>query len=141
MGFFDTLSGATGRKKDLKTSQDQAVLPPEQDEILQKIKKEHKSRVGFRRFLKHPLHVLTEKPVNILIVCAPVSLALFFWGFHSGIQSLGMRALYNSTVIDDYIVIAVLIAIIPVAILDFWEDRRIISIENALRISSGTLPG
>ena len=132
MGFFDALSGVTGRKKELKTSEDQAVLPPEQDEILQKIRKEHKSRVGFRRFLKHPLHVLTEKPVNILIVCIPVSLVIFFWGFYLGIQSLGMRALYNSTVIDDYIVIAVLIAIIPVAILDFWEDRRIISIENAL---------
>jgi flagellar protein FlaJ len=132
MGFFDALSGSESRKEGLVNTRDQSLLPPDQEEIQQRIIKEHKSRIGVRRFFKHPVRVLTEKPVNILIVCAPIALIVFFWGFYSGIQSMGMRALTNSTVIDDYIVVSVLITIIPVAILDFWEDRRIHNIENAL---------
>ena len=132
MGIFGAFSWISGGKKDPPPHQAQSVFSHEQDEILQKITKQHKTRTGFGKFLKHPVRVLTEKPVNILIVCSPVSLAVVFWGFYSGIQSMGMRAVFNSTVIDDYIVIAILISIIPVALLDFLEEQRINSLENAL---------
>ena len=132
MGIFGAFSWISGGKKEPPPHPAQSVFSHEQDEILQKIEKQHKTRTGFGKFLKHPVKVLTEKPVNILIVCSPVSLAVVFWGFYSGIQSMGMRAVFNSTVIDDYIVIAILISIIPVAILDFLEEQRINSLENAL---------
>jgi flagellar protein FlaJ len=132
MGIFGAFSWISGGKKEPPPHQAHSIFSHEQDEILQKIEKQHKTRAGFHKFLKHPVEVLTEKPVNILIVCSPVSLAVVFWGFYSGIQSMGMRAVFNSTVIDDYIVVAVLIAIIPVAILDFLEDQRIQNLENAL---------
>ena len=132
MGIFGAFSWISGGKKEPPPHQAQSVFSHEQDEILQKIAKQHKTRTGFGKFLKHPVRVLTEKPVNILIVCSPVSLAVVFWGFYSGIQSMGMRAVFNSTTIDDYIVIAILISIIPVALLDFLEEQRINSLENAL---------
>lgn len=132
MGFFDAFVWVSGKKKEPLPSQAIVVFSPEQDLILQKIAKQHKSRTGFRKFLKSPINVLTEKPVNILIICVPVSLAIVFWGFYSSLQSQGMRALYNSTIIDDYIIVAIIISIIPLAVLDFWEDRRMQSIENSL---------
>jgi len=132
MGIFSAFSWVSGGKKKHSQIQAHSIFSHEHDEILQKIKKHHKTKTGFRKFLKHPVGILTEKPVNILVVCLPISLVVVFWGFYSGIRSLGMQAVYNSTVIDDYIVIAILISIIPVAILDFLEDQRIHSLENAL---------
>ncbi len=132
MGIFSAFLRIPGGKKEIAQPHVHSIFSHEQDEILQKIKKYHKTRTGFHRFLKHPVKVLTGKPVNILVVCIPISLVVAFWGFYSGIRSLGMQAVYNSTVIDDYIVIAILISIIPIAILDLLEDRRIHSLENAL---------
>ncbi len=85
-----------------------------------------------RAILQTPLKVLTEQPVNILIVCVPLSLIVFIGGFISMVKMYGIKVLFTSTVIDDFAILAVLISIIPVAILDFREQRRITNLEDAL---------
>jgi archaeal flagellar protein FlaJ len=104
----------------------------EPDEITKKIERAHKNRKGIRRFFKHPFDVLTEKPVNILIASGPLALFVFFWGLLFAAQSRKPGGLFAAMIIDDYIVLAVLIAIIPVAVLDFWEDRRMHNLEASL---------
>ncbi len=102
------------------------------DEITRGLEHERSTREGMGKFLKHPFRVLTEEPLNILIVSVPLALIVFIGGFISMVASYGIQVLFTSTVIDDFIVFAVLIAIIPVAFLDFKEQWRIKSLENAL---------
>ncbi|MGA2161398.1 MAG: type II secretion system F family protein [Methanoregula sp.] len=104
----------------------------ELSDITGRLEAEQKSREGMGRFFKHPIKVLTEQPVNILIVCVPLSLIVFIGGFISMVKTYGINVLFTSTVIDDFAVLAVLISIIPVAILDFREQRRINNLEDAL---------
>jgi flagellar protein FlaJ len=84
------------------------------------------------KFLKHPFQVLTEKPINILIISVPLALIIFIGGFVSTVASYGIQVLFTSTIIDDFLVFAVLVAIVPVAILEFKEQRRVKNLENAL---------
>ncbi len=114
------------------TGKKSRVDASEPDEITRKIEREHKNRKGIRRFFKHPYDVLTEKPVNILIVSAPLALFVFFWGLLFATRTRGSGGPFAAMMIDDYIVLAVLVTIIPVAILDFWEDRRMRNLEAAL---------
>ena len=76
--------------------------------------------------------MLTEKPVNILIVTVPLALIIFIGGFVSSVMSYGVGVLFTSTLVDDYLIFAVLVAIVPVAVLDFKEQMRIKNLENAL---------
>jgi len=101
-------------------------------EITAKLEQERKTRQGFGRFMKHPLQVLTEKPENILIVCIPLSLLLFIGGTFFMVRSYGMSVFFTTTSIDDLAVFAVLITIVPLALLDFKEQMRIKNLENAL---------
>ena len=111
---------------------DMSSLEEEFQQITQKLDHERQSREGIGRFLKHPLRVLTEKPVNILIVSLPLALILFIGGFMMMVQSYGVTVLFKSTVVDDFAVFAVLIGIVPVALLDFKEQWRMTNLENAL---------
>jgi len=107
-------------------------IEPELDEITKNLERDRKTREGFGKFLKHPFKVLTERPVNIFIVTIPLALIIFIGGFVSTVMSYGIQILFTSTIIDDFIVLAVLVAIVPVAILDFKEQRRVKNLENAL---------
>ena len=102
------------------------------DEITRGLEHERSTRVGMGKFLKHPIKVLTEKPVNIFIVSIPLGLIIFIGGFISMVAAYGIQVLFTSTIIDDFVVFAVLVAIVPVAFLDFKEQWRIKSLENAL---------
>jgi flagellar protein FlaJ len=102
------------------------------DEITRGLEHERSTREGMGKFLKHPFKVLTEEPLNILIVSVPLALIIFIGGFISMVASYGIQVLFTSTVIDDFIVFAVLVAVVPVAVLDFKEQWRIKSLENAL---------
>ncbi|MFZ0182920.1 MAG: type II secretion system F family protein, partial [Methanoregula sp.] len=104
----------------------------ELNDITGKLEAERKSQEGMARFLKHPLKVLVEKPENILIVCIPLSLIVFIGGFVSMVKMYGIQVLFNSTVIDDFAILAILISIIPVSVLDFREQTRVKNLENAL---------
>ncbi len=46
--------------------------------------------------------------------------------------SYGIDVLFTSTLVDDFVIFAVLIAIVPVAILDLKEQMRVKNLENAL---------
>jgi flagellar protein FlaJ len=48
------------------------------------------------------------------------------------VRSYGIQVLFSSTVVDDLAVFAVLISIVPVAILELQENRRVRHLENAL---------
>lgn len=135
MGMKDTFNNLLNRgpfkKKDIP-EKDLVKVEEEVYEITRKIDVERKSREGIGKFFKHPIEVLTEKPMNILIVCIPLALIVFIGGFIAMVREYGISVLFDSTVIDDFIVFAVLIAIVPLALLDFKEERRIKLLEEAL---------
>jgi len=139
MAFNDRITGILGKQKDSRSQPPLPLTRTEMDsvekelnDITGRLDAERKSREGLGRFFKHPLRVLVEQPVNILIVCIPLSLIVFIGGFISMVKIYGMSVLFTSTVIDDFAVLAVLISIIPVAILDFREQRRVQNLEEAL---------
>ncbi|MDO9034658.1 MAG: type II secretion system F family protein [Methanoregula sp.] len=101
-------------------------------EITKKLDHERKTKAGVWKFLRHPLKVLLEKPVNILAVCIPLALIVFIGGFFFSVRSYGISVIFKSTVVDDFAVFAVLIAIVPLAILDLKEQLRVSSLENGL---------
>jgi len=111
---------------------DLSTMEDEFRQITSKLEQERKSREGVGRFMKHPLKVLTERPENILIVCVPLGFLFFVVGSVYMIQSYGMEVLFKSTSIDDFAVFAVLICIVPVAVLDLKEHMRVTNLENAL---------
>jgi flagellar protein FlaJ len=84
------------------------------------------------KVLRHPFQVLFEKPINILIVSLPLGLIVFIGGFIFSVNTYGMQVLFNSTVVDDFTVFAVLICIVPLAFLDLKEQWRVSNLENAL---------
>jgi flagellar protein FlaJ len=135
MGIKDHFKNMVNRGNEspspLKSSELSSV-EAEVDEITKNLERERLTREGIGRFLKHPVDVLTEKPVNIFIVSIPLALILLIGGFIAMVASYGTQIIFTSTVIDDFVVFAVLIAIVPVAVLDFKEQWRIKSLENAL---------
>ena len=135
MGFKETLNNLLNRAKFRQPKQpaDSPVKAVEKaPEITKKLEVERKSREGIGRFFKHPVRVLTERPINILIVCAPLALIVFVGGFISMVKTYGIQVLFNSTVIDDFVVFATLIAVVPLALLDLKEDLRVKNLEEAL---------
>jgi archaeal flagellar protein FlaJ len=111
---------------------DMSTVEAEFQEISRKLEHERQTREGIGRFLKHPLQVLTEKPVNILAVCIPLALIVFIGGFIFSVRSYGMKVLFTSTLVDDFAILAVFIAIVPLALLDLREQWRVANLENAL---------
>jgi len=138
MAFNDRITGILGKQKDARTQRvpltrtELDSVEKELNEITEKLASERKNREGIGLFLKHPLQVLLAKPENILIVCLPLSLIVFIGGFISMVKIYGITVLFTSTVIDDFAVLAILISIIPVAVLDFRQQSRINNIEVAL---------
>ena len=123
MAFNDRITGILGKQKDARaqrvplTRTELDSVEKELNEITEKLASERKNREGIGLFLKHPLQVLLAKPENILIVCLPLSLIVFIGGFISMVKIYGITVLFTSTVIDDFAVLAILISIIPVAVL------------------------
>jgi flagellar protein FlaJ len=101
--------------------------------ITARLAAERQSREGMGKFLRHPLQVLTERPENILIVCIPAALLFFIGGFIFLVKSTGgISFIFTTTTLDDFAVFAVLIAIVPLSILDLKEQVRVRNLENAL---------
>jgi len=135
MGFKDIaenlLNKGKHKKEQVKTAE-LSSMEAEFAEITTKLQEERKTRAGFGRFMKHPFEVLTEKPENILIVCIPLGLLFFVLGSVYMIGTYGLQVLFKTTSIDDFAVFAVLICIVPLAILDLKEQWRVSNLENAL---------
>jgi len=127
-------SGTSGQAKtgELANADLDTMEVEQLNEITTKLEHERQSREGLGKFFKHPLQVLTERPENILIVCLPLGLLVFIGGFIFMVQSYGLKVIFNSTSVDDFLVFGVLIAIFPVAILDLREQMRVKNLENAL---------
>lgn len=104
----------------------------EQEEILRKLEKAKAERSGIMRVIKHPVEVLLEKPLNILIVSLPASLLIFVVGTALAIKQYGMGVLFSTTLVDDVVVLSILVAIVPLAVMDIRESRRIKNLEEAL---------
>jgi flagellar protein FlaJ len=136
MGYKDILNNLLNKGEHAKEqvkSAELASIENEFSEITSKLDQERQSREGIGRFFKHPLQVLTEKPENILIVCIPLALILFVGGFLFLFRSTnGIKFIFTTTALDDFTVFAVLIAIVPVALLDLKEGFRVSNLENAL---------
>lgn len=135
MGFKDITDNLLNKGKHAKEQVKPAELSSmeaEFAEITTKLNQERATREGFGRFLKHPIVVLTEKPENILIVCIPLGLLFLVGGVLYMVQTYGMSVLFTTTTIDDFAVFAVLICIVPVALLDLKEGMRVKNLENAL---------
>ena len=135
MGFKDIadnlLNKGKHKKEQVKTTE-LSSMEAEFAEITTKLQEERKTREGLGRFMKHPFEVLTEKPENILIVCIPLGLLFFVLGSVYMIGTYGLQVLFKTTSIDDFAVFAVLICIVPLAILDLKEQWRVSNLENAL---------
>ncbi len=135
MGLKETFDNLMNREQFRQQNIPAADLPKVEDEmheITAKLETERRNRGGIGRFMKHPLEVLTEKPVNILYLTIPLSIIVFFGGFISIFEFYGINVIMTSTMMDDVAVLAILIAIIPLAYLDFMEERRVRLLEEAL---------
>jgi flagellar protein FlaJ len=145
MALKDSINGLFGKKKPGRKGPGMGAEPlpraavdqlRQQDlddrVIVERLEYDRAHRSGFGRFLKHPVKVLTEKPINILIVTAPLGIALFLGGLLWAVSTYGISVLLTSTLIDDFGVFAILISIGPLAVLDTIESKRVRQLEEAL---------
>ncbi len=127
--------GFLNRKKPAEkplTSRELEVVEDEQRKIVDRLEYERAHHEGFGKFVSHPLRVLTERSENILIVSVPLAILFFLIGTGVAISEQGMSVFMTTTLVDDIGVFAILIAIVPLAILDFREGQRVRHLEEAL---------
>jgi flagellar protein FlaJ len=103
-----------------------------QQEITEKIAYQRKMREGIGRFLKHPVLVIKEHPTNVLYISVPLAILIFFAGLIYVVSNYGILTIFEETMIDDVLVWAVLIACVPLAILQYVETKRVYSLEESL---------
>ncbi|MEA2034648.1 MAG: type II secretion system F family protein [Euryarchaeota archaeon] len=101
-------------------------------DITDKIKLHHVRMDGINKLRHKPIAVLTQKPINVLILTLPFAFFTLIIGFLYIINEYGTGVLFSSTLIDDILVISLLIAVLPLAVLDYIEGRRIRSLEMSL---------
>jgi flagellar protein FlaJ len=135
MGLGDTLNNFLNRSTFKRENAPEVVIDEyerEERHILEKLSYQKKIREGLGRFLKHPYEFIRENPLNVLIISLPAALLVFLIGISLIFTTYGLTSLLTDTLIDDVIVISVLIAIVPLAILDYLEAKRVNSLEEAL---------
>jgi Flp pilus assembly protein TadC len=131
--FNDLMNRGEENKAEVPASE-MEQLENEQRHIVDRLDHERKLREGFGRFLKNPVKVLTEQPTNILIVSIPVALLILIIGFSMIIATAenGFEVIFTSTLLDDVLIIAVLVAFTPLGILHFRDAQRTKSLEEGL---------
>ena len=134
MKIFDT-------KKPDDKAQDTQSQAQTDEEIIARVEEQHRSNEGFGKFMRHPVQMLTEKPINVLILTIPIAIIVFVIGLILQISKYGVFLALTTTGIDDYFLLAVLIATIPLAILDLKYSMRVrnlnISLPNFFRDVAG----
>jgi flagellar protein FlaJ len=103
-----------------------------QSDITDKIASQKKVQEGFGKFLKHPLAFVREHPTNVLYISVPLAILVFGGGLFFVVNNYGIISILEDTMIDDFLVWAVLIAIVPLAALHYTETKRVFSLESAL---------
>ncbi len=129
--FGDFLNRSGFRKDDLDAVQ-LDEYEKKQKEILDKIDYQRKHRIGVNRLKAHPVEVLTERPLNILIASLPLAFLILVLGFFFLITQYGIEILFTSTLFDDILLLAILVGVVPLAVLDFKDSSRRKSIEQSL---------
>jgi flagellar protein FlaJ len=135
MGFRDVMDNYLNRSTFKPAPAPGYVLDDyekSQSDITEKIASQKKVREGFGKFLKHPLAFIRENPTNVLYISAPIAILVFLAGLYFVVSGYGLISLFEDTMIDDFIVWAVLIAIVPLAALDYTETKRVYSLESSL---------
>jgi flagellar protein FlaJ len=135
MSLTETFNNFLNRKNYTRDNVPEMVLSDfERDEahILEKISYQRKIREGLGRFMKHPYQVIRENPTNVLILSVPAAVFVFIGGLLFMFMNNSLFTIFTETLIDDVIIIAILVAIVPLAILDFMESKRKNSLEEAL---------
>ncbi|HQP71972.1 MAG TPA: type II secretion system F family protein, partial [Methanoculleus sp.] len=137
MGFKDLFDDLLNRNRPQPVDMPEEAPQPDpvvvrDEEILKRIQQRRKYQEGFYRFLKHPLRVMIEEPYTALFISVPAALLLFIGGFVSIVTSYGFAAIFGTTMLDDVTVFAIIIAIVPFAILDLKESIRVSSVEASL---------
>lgn len=100
--------------------------------ITDKIAYQRKVQEGFGKFLKHPMAFIRENPTNVLYISAPIAIIIFVAGLIFIVSNYGIISLFEDTIIDDVIVWAALIAVIPLAAIQYSETKRVYSLEESL---------
>jgi len=113
-------------------SKEEEEYEKKEREIEKKLEHGRKARQGIEKVIRHPMKAITEKPINILIVTVPLAMIVFIFGTALLIRDYGVSILFYATTVDDVAIIALLIVMVPLAILDFRESQRIKHIEDAL---------
>lgn len=121
-------SGKVGKEPSDKVSPVQAA----DRKISERLEYGRSHRTGYKRLLWHPIKVITEHPLNILIVSVPVALLFFLSGTLINLREMALLPFFGSTAFDDLIIFSLLIALTPLAILDFRESQRVKHLEEAL---------
>ncbi|HIJ06119.1 MAG: Type II secretion system F domain protein [Methanomicrobiales archaeon 53_19] len=98
------------------------------DQIERRSKKER----GFSGFIQHPVQSLIKNPIHSLYLTIPLSLVIAFIWFFIVYQQFGLRFVLGTTIIDDILIVTTLLIITPLALLDFFDDRRQRNLESAL---------
>jgi len=137
MGFKDLFDDLLNRNRPQPFDMPEEIpqsdpLVVRDEEIFRGIRRRRKYQEGFYHFLKHPLRVMMDDPYTVLFISVPAALLLFIGGFLSIVTSYGMSAIFGTTMLDDVAVFAILIAIVPLAILDLKESMRVSSVEASL---------
>lgn len=127
----DFLNRSGFRKEDLDAAELNEYEKKQKD-ILDKIDYQRKHRIGVNRLKAHPVEVLTERPLNILIASLPLAFLILVLGFFFLITQYGLEILFTSTLFDDVFLLALFVGVVPLAILDFKESGRRKSIEQSL---------
>jgi flagellar protein FlaJ len=132
MNFGELIGNFLNRKQKTATEDELSAFEKEDREILDKIEHQRRNRLGFNRLMSRPKEVLTEKPVNILIVSVPLAFIVLLGGFFFFVTQYGFNIIFTTTLIDDIFIIAMLIALVPLAVLHLKDSMRQRSIEEAL---------
>jgi flagellar protein FlaJ len=135
MGFQEILNNFLNRSSFQPANVPGYVLDEyerSQQEITGKIAYQKKIREGFGRFLKHPLEFIREHPTNVLYITMPLAVLVFLAGLIFVVSNYGILSLFEDTMIDDVIVWATLIAVVPLAIFQYVETKRVYSLEGSL---------
>jgi len=100
--------------------------------IHDKIERRSKKERGFSGFIQHPVQSLIKNPIHSLYLTIPISLIIALIWFFIVYQQFGPNVVFGTTIIDDILILTTLLIITPLALLDFFDDRRQRSLESAL---------
>jgi len=107
-------------------------IEDEQSTIMERIESRKEEEGGLSGILRHPLMFAREKPVNTFVFSIPLAFIFFIVGILFIFARWGISGLWNTTFIDNVLIWTIIISLLPVAFVDYYESRRIKSLEDGL---------